>query len=62
MRRCSRPAVARVTATRLALISYLIPIVAIAVGAVVFTEPLRTRILAGSALILAGVVIVSRQR
>jgi len=53
---------ARVTATQLALISYLIPVVALAVGAVLFAEPLRTRIVAGSALILAGVVIVSRQR
>jgi drug/metabolite transporter (DMT)-like permease len=53
---------ARVTATRLALISYVIPVVALAVGAVLFDEPLRPRLLAGSALILAGVVIVSRQR
>jgi drug/metabolite transporter (DMT)-like permease len=53
---------ARVTATQLALISYLIPIVALAVGAVLFAEPLRLRILAGSALILAGVVLVSGQR
>jgi drug/metabolite transporter (DMT)-like permease len=53
---------ARVTATQLALTSYLIPIVALAVGAALFAEPLRPRLLAGSALILAGVVIVSRQR
>jgi drug/metabolite transporter (DMT)-like permease len=53
---------ARVTATQLALISYLIPIVALAVGALLFAEPLRPRLLGGSALILAGVVIVSRQR
>jgi len=53
---------ARVTATRLALISYVIPVVALAVGAVLFAEPLRARILAGSALILVGVVLVSRQR
>jgi drug/metabolite transporter (DMT)-like permease len=53
---------ARVTATRLALTSYLIPIVALAVGAVLFDEALRPRLLAGSALILVGVVIVSRQR
>jgi drug/metabolite transporter (DMT)-like permease len=53
---------ARVTATQLALISYLIPIVALAVGAVLFAEPLRPRILEGSALILAGVVLVSRRR
>jgi drug/metabolite transporter (DMT)-like permease len=53
---------ARVTATQLALISYVIPVVALAVGAVLFAEPLRPRILGGSALILAGVVLVSRQR
>jgi drug/metabolite transporter (DMT)-like permease len=52
---------ARVPATRLALMSYLIPIVAVAVGAVLFDEPLRPRLLAGSALILAGVVTVSRR-
>jgi len=53
---------ARVTATRLALTSYLIPMVAVAVGAALFDEPLRPRILAGAALVLAGVVIVSRRR
>ncbi|HSD27401.1 MAG TPA: EamA family transporter [Vicinamibacteria bacterium] len=53
---------ARVTATGLALTSYLIPIVALAVGAVLFDEALRPRLLAGSALIVAGVVIVNRQR
>jgi drug/metabolite transporter (DMT)-like permease len=53
---------ARVTATQLALISYVIPVVALAVGAVLFAEALRPRILAGSALILVGVVLVGRQR
>jgi drug/metabolite transporter (DMT)-like permease len=53
---------ARVTATQLALISYVIPVVALAVGAVLFAEPLRPRILGGSALILVGVVLVRRQR
>jgi drug/metabolite transporter (DMT)-like permease len=53
---------ANMKATRLALMSYLIPIVAVAVGALVFDEPLRPRLLAGSALVLAGVVIVSRRR
>jgi drug/metabolite transporter (DMT)-like permease len=53
---------ARVTATRLALMSYLIPIVAVAVGAVLFAEPLRPRVLAGTALVLGGVVIVNRRR
>jgi drug/metabolite transporter (DMT)-like permease len=53
---------ARVAATRLALITYLIPIVAVAVGAVALDEPLRPRLLLGSALVLAGVVTVSRSR
>ncbi len=53
---------ARVTATQLALISYVIPVVALAVGAVLFAEPLRPRVLGGSGLILAGVVLVSRRR
>ena len=53
---------ARVTATRLALMSYLIPIVAVAVGASLFDEPLRLRLLAGTALVLAGVVMVGRRR
>ena len=53
---------ARVKATQVALMSYLIPIVAVAVGALLFDEPLRPRLLAGSALVLAGVVIVSRRR
>ena len=53
---------ARVSATRVALTSYLIPIVAVAVGALAFDEPVRPRLLAGSALVLAGVVVVSRRR
>ena len=53
---------ANMKATRLALMSYLIPIVAVAVGALLFDEPLRPRLLAGSALVLTGVVIVSRRR
>jgi drug/metabolite transporter (DMT)-like permease len=53
---------ARASATRVALMSYLIPIVAVGVGALLFAEPLRPRLLAGSALVLAGVVAVSRRR
>ena len=53
---------ARVKATQVALMSYLIPIVAVAIGALLFDEPLRPRLLAGSALVLAGVVLVSRRR
>jgi drug/metabolite transporter (DMT)-like permease len=50
---------AHVPATRLALITYVIPIVALAVGALVFAEPLRARVLAGSALVLLGVAGVN---
>jgi drug/metabolite transporter (DMT)-like permease len=50
---------ANMPAMRLALMSYLIPIVAVAVGALVFDEPLRPRLLAGSALVLAGVLTVN---
>jgi drug/metabolite transporter (DMT)-like permease len=53
---------ARVSATQSALISYLIPIVAVAIGAVVFAEPLRPRLLAGSGLVIAGVVLVGAAR
>lgn len=51
---------ARVRATQLALMSYLIPIVAVAAGALLFDEPLRPRLLTGSALVLAGLVAVHR--
>jgi drug/metabolite transporter (DMT)-like permease len=52
---------ARVSATAASLTSYSIPIVAVAVGALLFDEPLRTRLVIGSALVLAGVVVVSRR-
>jgi drug/metabolite transporter (DMT)-like permease len=53
---------ARASATRVALMSYLIPIVAVGVGAALFDEPLRPRLLAGAVRVLAGVVVVSRRR
>lgn len=49
-------------ATRVALIAYTIPIVAVVVGAFAFGEPIRPRLLAGGALVLAGVAIVNRAR
>lgn len=51
-----------VPATRVALMAYTIPIVAVAVGALVFAEPVRVRLLLGGALVLAGVAIVNRAR
>jgi drug/metabolite transporter (DMT)-like permease len=53
---------ARMPATRLALMSYLIPIVAVAVGAALFDEPLRARLLTGAVVVLTGVGIVTRFR
>jgi drug/metabolite transporter (DMT)-like permease len=49
-------------ATRVALIAYTIPIVAVAVGAFAFGEPITGKVLAGGALVLAGVASVSRAR
>ena len=49
-------------ATRVALIAYTIPIVAVVVGALAFGEPIHPRLLAGGALVLAGVAIVNRAR
>lgn len=42
-------------ATRLALIAYAIPVVAVFVGAVFLGEPVTTRMIAGSALVVIGV-------
>ena len=53
---------AHVPATRLALITYAIPIVAMAVGTLAFGEPLRPRLVAGLALVLAGVLAVGWRR
>jgi drug/metabolite transporter (DMT)-like permease len=45
-----------------ALIAYTIPIVAVAVGAFAFGEAITGKVLAGGALVFAGVAIVSRAR
>jgi drug/metabolite transporter (DMT)-like permease len=50
-----------VPATRVALIAYTIPIVAMAVGALLFQEPIRARVVMGGALVLVGVAIVTRR-
>jgi drug/metabolite transporter (DMT)-like permease len=49
-------------ATRVALMAYTIPIVAVVVGAIGFGEPIRAKLLAGGTLVLVGVAIVSRAR
>jgi len=53
---------ARARATQVALIAYTIPIVAVAVGALLFQEPVRLRVILGGVLVLIGVAIVSRRR
>jgi drug/metabolite transporter (DMT)-like permease len=44
-------------ATRLSLIAYLIPVVAVAVGWLLFDEPVTARSLGGGALVLGGVAL-----
>ena len=53
---------ARARATQVALIAYTIPIVAVAVGALLFQEPIRPRVVLGGALVLLGVAVVTRRR
>lgn len=47
-------------ATDLALINYAIPVVAVAVGAFFLDEPVTARLLAGAALVVAGVAVAVR--
>jgi drug/metabolite transporter (DMT)-like permease len=46
---------ARMPVSRLSLIAFLVPVVAVVVGALVFREPITGRLLAGSLLVVAGV-------
>lgn len=49
----------RIGATRTSLVSYLLPIVGIVAGTLVFQEQVDARVLAGTALILGGVALVN---
>lgn len=49
-------------ATTLSLINYVIPVVAVAVGTFWLAEPLTFRIVAGAALVIAGVALAVRAR
>ena len=51
--------IAELGATRASLVTYIIPIVAVAVGIVVLDEPFGWRIVAGGGLIIAGVFLVN---
>jgi drug/metabolite transporter (DMT)-like permease len=50
------------SATALGLITYAIPVIAVAVGALFFDEPVTPRIVLGAALVLAGVAVAMRGR
>lgn len=52
----------RVPATRLSLITYGIPVVAVVVGALVLDERLTPRMLLGALLVISGVGVVLRRR
>lgn len=52
----------RVGATRAALVAYLLPVVGIVAGAIVFAEPVDAWLIAGTVLILGGVALVNSQR
>jgi drug/metabolite transporter (DMT)-like permease len=53
---------AHAPATRVALIAYTIPIVAVEVGALLFQEPIRPRVVMGGVLVLFGVAVVNWRR
>lgn len=48
--------------TRASLVTYLVPLVAVTVGVVVLDEPFHLRVLAGGALIVGGIALVSPRR
>jgi drug/metabolite transporter (DMT)-like permease len=50
------------TATAMGLITYAIPVIAVAVGVFFFDEPFTLRIVIGAALVLAGVAVAMRRR
>jgi drug/metabolite transporter (DMT)-like permease len=49
-----------IAATRVSLIAYLVPLVAVGVGAGVMNEPLTARTLAGTVLVIGGVALTVR--
>jgi drug/metabolite transporter (DMT)-like permease len=51
---------AHMPATRLSLIAYTIPVVAVLVGVVFMHEPVTARMIAGGLLVVAGVAVAAR--
>ena len=52
----------RIGATRTSLVAYLLPVVGIVSGALMFGEQVDVRLVAGTALVLAGVALVNSHR
>ena len=50
------------SATGLSLIAYAIPVVAMAVGAALFREPVTARVVSGAGLVIAGTALASARR
>jgi drug/metabolite transporter (DMT)-like permease len=48
--------------TAASAVTYLLPVVAVILGAAVLSEPLTWHLLAGTALVLAGIALVQRRR
>lgn len=53
---------ARMPANKLALITYCVPVVAVAIGTLALGEPITVRVLAGAALVVSGVMLAGRRR
>ncbi len=49
----------RLPATRLSLMTYAIPIVAVVIGALWLDEPIGTKLLSGTVLVLTGVALAA---
>ncbi len=52
----------RLPATRLSMVAYGTPVIAVVLGVLVFDEPITVRIVAGALLVIAGVVLVLRKQ
>jgi drug/metabolite transporter (DMT)-like permease len=52
----------RLPATRVSLINYAVPVVAVIVGSVALDEPVTLRVILGTALVIAGTAVAVRKR
>ncbi len=52
----------RLPATRMSLINYAVPVVAVMVGSVALDEPVTLRVILGTALVIAGTAVAMRKK